>query len=272
MPPAEVALTAAPLVPLFRAPWEDPAFVPIATALVVAAVIAAVGLAIVTHAGRGGAPPATLWARWATWVVLAGLFTTCVFTGPLGTAALMLLFALQGLREWTTLLDLPSRHRLALAGYACVAIGLSLVGPEALLAAIPLLLLGGMLQPVLGADVQRGMRDLAYGALGFAYLPLLLAFGVLLVGERAGGPVLLFATGAAAAASDIGAYIAGKTLGRHKLAPTLSPNKTVEGLLGNLAGAALAVALLAGFLPLMPAGLALMAVVVAAAAVWGDLF
>ena len=265
MPPAE------PL-PLLRAPWDDPAFVPVAVGLVVAALVAAAGLTIVTRVGRGGAPASVLWARWGTWLVLATLFTACVFAGALATATLVLLFALQGLREWSALLDLPARHRLALGGYAVVAIGLSLAGPGALLAAIPLLLLGGMLQPVLGADVKRGMRDLAYSALGFAYLPLLLAFGVLLVQGRADGPVLLFAAGAAAAASDIGAYIAGKTLGRHRLAPTLSPNKTVEGLLGNLAGAALALAVLSGLLPLAPAGLALMAAVIAAAAVWGDLF
>jgi len=40
-------------------------------------------------------------------------------------------------------------------------------------------------------------------------------------------------------ATDTGAYTAGRTLGRHKLSPTLSPNKTWEGAAGGvLVGAA----------------------------------
>jgi phosphatidate cytidylyltransferase len=39
---------------------------------------------------------------------------------------------------------------------------------------------------------------------------------------------------APAGISDVGAYFAGRLFGRHKLAPMLSPNKTVEGYLGGL--------------------------------------
>ena len=38
-------------------------------------------------------------------------------------------------------------------------------------------------------------------------------------------------------ASDTGAYLVGTLYGRHRLAPTISPKKTVEGLVGGLIGA-----------------------------------
>lgn len=258
---------------LLHAPWDDPAFGYVIGLIVVLLVITAFGLAIVTARGRGGASPRTLWSRWFTWLVLAPVFAVLVFSGLLTVALLMAVFALEGTREWGVLVDLPRSHRAFLATYSVVAVALALFGAYALLATIPVLLLLAMLQPVFRPDVTRGMRDLAFGALGFAYLPLLLAFGVLMVRDLESGAALLFMTGAAASASDIGAYIAGKSIGRRKLAPTLSPNKTVGGLVGNVLGATLAVVVLLPTLPVLGlAGAIVLSLIISFGAVWGDLF
>ena len=46
-----------------------------------------------------------------------------------------------------------------------------------------------------------------------------------------------------ACVSDAGAYFVGMKFGRHKLAPVVSPNKTIEGALGGLAAAVIAMLL-----------------------------
>jgi phosphatidate cytidylyltransferase len=50
---------------------------------------------------------------------------------------------------------------------------------------------------------------------------------------------LLFFFIAIAQSSDVLQYVFGKLFGRHKIAPTLSPNKTVEGFLGGILSASL---------------------------------
>lgn len=73
------------------------------------------------------------------------------------------------------------------------------------------------------------------GGFVYAVLP---ALALLWIRERAGLDLLIW-TFIVTWATDIGAYFAGRSFGKHKLAPTISPNKTVEGLVGGIAAAAL---------------------------------
>ncbi len=76
---------------------------------------------------------------------------------------------------------------------------------------------------------------------GIFYIGFLGAHLVLLRFIPEGSSWLIIGT-AITACSDTGAYIVGKSMGKHKLCPNISPNKTVEGAIGGiLAGLAAAV-------------------------------
>ena len=106
---------------------------------------------------------------------------------------------------------------------------------------------------------------------GFFYA-LVPALALLWVRERdTHGLVLLLWAFIVTWSTDIGAYFAGRTFGRRKLAPAISPNKTVEGLYGGIAAATLLGGAWVVFTGLGEA-LLLLAPVGAVAAQAGDLF
>jgi phosphatidate cytidylyltransferase len=79
----------------------------------------------------------------------------------------------------------------------------------------------------------------AWYASGFIYA-LLPALALLWIRERdAHGLELLLWVFLVTWSTDIGAYFVGRAIGKHKLAPSISPGKTVEGLFGGMAVAAL---------------------------------
>ena len=106
---------------------------------------------------------------------------------------------------------------------------------------------------------------------GFVYA-LLPALALLWIRERADhGFFLLLWVFIVTWSTDIGAYFVGRSFGRKKLAPSISPGKTVAGLYGGIAVAGLIGAAWVMATGLGPA-LLLLAPVLALAAQGGDLF
>jgi phosphatidate cytidylyltransferase len=112
--------------------------------------------------------------------------------------------------------------------------------------------------------------------LGFAYC-LLPAISLLWVRERAAYEGigrdfdLLIWVFLVVWSTDIGAYFAGRAIGGPKLAPSISPKKTISGLVGGVVSAALLAGAWASFVDLPPL-LLWLAVPFALAAQLGDLF
>ncbi|MBI9074293.1 MAG: phosphatidate cytidylyltransferase [Desulfatibacillum sp.] len=80
---------------------------------------------------------------------------------------------------------------------------------------------------------KAGFDLLAKEALSVLYIPCLLS-SLVLARSSENGVTWLFFILFLAFISDTGAFYAGKTFGKHKLIPNLSPNKTVEGAVGSI--------------------------------------
>jgi phosphatidate cytidylyltransferase len=157
----------------------------------------------------------------------------------------------------------------------------SIAGIAMMLLALACALLGGYYFAVLVAaaatvmfyEWSRMVRGWgpAWNIGGFVYA-LVPALAMLWVRDRAhDGLALILWVFIITWATDIGAYFVGRAFGRAKLAPTISPNKTVAGLYGGMAGASV---LAGGWALLTNLGwpLLVLAPLFALAAQAGDLF
>ena len=103
---------------------------------------------------------------------------------------------------------------------------------EALLGLLALYLIG--LEVIRPND--RSVQSVIYSLFGYFYIPWLLGYGITLRYTPDGvlGLWYLMLPILAIFASDTGAYVIGKFFGKQKLAPQVSPNKTLEGAFGGL--------------------------------------
>jgi phosphatidate cytidylyltransferase len=154
----------------------------------------------------------------------------------------------------------PVDRRLALVTGAAVTASFAasrILDPLAL----PVFSLAMAVVAVLAAPVWRGTPDLdrvANTLLAVMYVGWLLGFGILLHHTSPiGDELVLFVVGVTWV-GETAAYLVGSTVGRHKLAPIISPRKTVEGALAQVvASVATGAALGAWLLPGCGATLAL---------------
>lgn len=106
---------------------------------------------------------------------------------------------------------------------------------------IALGVLGTCMATLARKTTERALGNMAVTAFIFLYLGLLGSFWVRIRCMTPGpqGALLLVYVLMTVKAGDIGAYFTGMAIGRHKLAPWLSPGKTIEGAVGAVLGSVL---------------------------------
>lgn len=125
-------------------------------------------------------------------------------------------------------------------------------------------------------DAVTSIAGVLYFGFPFAYMVMLrdMQPGMVLdtqLGVFSFGAVLIWIMFIGTWASDTFAYFTGSALGRHKLCPSISPNKTVEGFLGSVVGTTASVAGLGMFFSLPVKELAILGLAISVLATLGDL-
>jgi phosphatidate cytidylyltransferase len=143
------------------------------------------------------------------------------------------------------------------AGEAVIGIGVVIIA------------IGAMMKSV---EMRQAVAGAAAGGFALVYLgiPLGALVGVHVFGGRGAVLLLVFTI----VVSDSAQYYAGRTFGRHRLAPRLSPKKTVEGALGGFVAAPVFLYFAGPYLvPVVtPLVIAPLGVVLVACGIAGDLF
>lgn len=226
-----------------------------------------------TTSDSGRATVANINARIRAWWVMAALFVASLLTGATGSILLFSLVSFLALREFVTLAPTrlgdhrtlfwsffvvtPIQYYLVWSGwYGLFSI---LVPVYAFILLSARTALAGDTERFLerSATIQWGLMVCVYFV---SHVPALLALrfpqGAMY------GPQLMFFLVVVVQLSDVLQYVWGKSLGRHPVARSLSPNKTWEGFIGGVASATLLGAALWWATPFSPVVAAAMALVV----------
>lgn len=232
--------------------------------------------------GAVGATLTNLRERIHAWWLLIGVALPVLAFGPLAATALFALLSFLALREFLSLtpthagdrpalfaaffLAIPLQYALVASGwYGLFAILIPVYGFFGM-AALATLAQDSTHFLERNAKIQWAVMVCVYG---ISHAPALLFLE--LPGYAAGNGVLLLFFLLVVQLSDVLQYVCGKLFGRHPVAPRLSPNKTVEGLVGGGLLASLVGASLHGFTPFSFGQALLLSLAVVAAGFFGGL-
>lgn len=213
--------------------------------------------------------------RVRAWWVMVAVFAVAFLLGPITTILLFAFMSFFALREFLTLTPTnPSDHRALFAAFFIIipiqywAIADSWYGFFSIFIPVYAFLLLPSLS-ALASDTDRFLQRTAkiqWGVMAAVYcvshVPALLSLEI--PGFDGQNALLLFYLLLVVQISDVLQYVCGKLWGKTKVAPVVSPSKTLEGL---IYGGGLAVAVGAAmwwitpFTPLQSAGMALAIVV-----------
>lgn len=187
---------------------------------------------------------ANLNARVRAWWGMVAVLAVCFWLGPVANLVVFAFISFFALREFITLTPTrPGDHLpLVVAFYVLIPVQYWLIGIDwygmfsiflpvyAFLALPALAVFGGDTEQFLErtTKIQWGVMIAIYC---ISHAPALLILD--LRGYEGQGPLLLLYLMLVVQISDVLQYVFGKLFGRRKLAPTVSPSKTVEGLVGG---------------------------------------
>ena len=175
-------------------------------------------------------------------VVALPLVLWLVYLGGWALFGLALVVALIALHELYAMAR--ALRPLVLAGYAgalATLLGAQLGGPTWMVGGFMLTLLFAFLLYGIAETRQTATVTMSTTILGTAWIALGLGHLLLLRDVPEHGRLAVFTVLLVVFADDTAAYLIGRLLGRHKLAPSLSPGKTWEGFVaGTLAAIAVA--------------------------------
>jgi len=177
----------------------------------------------------------------ATGVGFAGVATACFFAGSVATLVLAAVVVTMAAAECCAVLrraGYKPATLVVLLAVPAAMVGGYLKGPPAVALVAAAAVVLTLVWYMLGLIREDPVTNAGATLLGFAWTAVLGSFAGLILAPSMfahGHGVALFLGAALAAASyDVGGLAVGSLLGRHKLAPRVSPNKTWEGLIGGM--------------------------------------